>query len=194
MPDPQQSSTTSSGPTTRSASSRQTSEHTGQTTAAQDVRLEALEEQARATNARLEELMRMMASMMRPSQPQEERTASSVGVSEGTTEPNIDAAGSTVEPAEPIAETVGQIDKVEQPEKTKLSGKLDTATLNSCPVADASGMSCAEDWIGQMERVGKRLMLDKESMCMAFCLRATGEVKEFVDGLDDTIKLDWPAL
>jgi hypothetical protein len=61
-------------------------------------------------------------------------------------------------------------------------------------VAAESDLSYAEEWIAEMERVGENLGLDKEMMCSAFCQRATGEVKAYVDRLGISTKRDWSKL
>jgi hypothetical protein len=79
-------------------------------------------------------------------------------------------------------------------ESDKHLGRLDTATLNCFPLFGSGDLYYAEEWIAEAEILAEKLRLDKQMLCRAFCLRAIGEVKTYLELFGDKQKGDWSSL
>jgi hypothetical protein len=80
------------------------------------------------------------------------------------------------------------------PDPGRSRGKLDTATLNSFPEFGSDDLSYAEKWIADAEELAETLQLSKRLLCLAFCQRAVGDVKAYLEHFDGETKNDWSKL
>jgi hypothetical protein len=149
--------------------------------------MQAQQAESQAQQARFQAQLQAMQAQLEQFQAQPKvGDTSGATAGQAASSPSPQAAAGEEE-REPTAEA-------RPAESDKRSGKLDTATLNCFPQFGVGDLYYAEEWIAQAERLGEKLQLDKEMLCRAFCLRAVGEVKTYLEQAGLEGKGDWSSL